>query len=243
MSSVAEFQVFDQDEHLRLNIPEEPFNTQILLPWARRLPTPGRILDLTAGQGIEAHTLRGLGYPTVAADLSFFMLQNAYADRRVLHEVTSLPFAPYSFEGALTKDALVFISPTDRVAMFRGLKRLIRPHGSLLVNSQISTHMKIYYRPKDSNLATSEIVANTQQLFPASKTGHGPWIDQIAQITNAGGHIFMVEYPATPELILGQAQEFGFTPVDMQLYNPHTIDTQSNRWSPLGRFILELKKQ
>lgn len=104
---------------------------------------PGRLLDVACGIGTQALGFAGLGYETVAADLSSLAAQRARDEalkRDVPLQVVGadmrfLPFRDDSFDVVVCADNAIphLLDSTDVVGAFQEMRRVLRPSGALVV--------------------------------------------------------------------------------------------------------------
>ena len=124
---------------------------EVVLPWVLTLPrNPGPILDLAAGQGIEAKFLSDKGYYCVGSDLSQLMTRNSQNARRIRAKADSIPLKDQSLSGGFMKDAWGFLSPEMKQHALEEIKRVLVYDGSFLIVTQLGSCMRIYYTENSS---------------------------------------------------------------------------------------------
>jgi len=203
----------------------------VIGPWLRRLPeSTGGVLDLAAGQGIEAQFISEQGVPCTTIEPSAFLRKNSYYRHIKKGSVATLDFPPNSFGGVLLKDALIFISPNDREKMMSSVRRLLVGGGSFLIISELNSTLRIRYLPNGSQYPQSETYAR--------KKVKDHWQEAIAE-TAKSGKIYGTEYEATVEGIMRLAQQYGFNISAYEYSVAHPI-AQENRWVQKTGFVAEI---
>lgn len=210
--------------------PQPILTEQFLLPWAQSLPSR-KIVDLAAGECIEARILEGEGYDCLAIDASAERLQKGGFSNSRVGLVDELVLVPNSIGGALLKDAIIFFPPETQDAMLAQLREAIQPHGSLLIISQLADALRIHYIPRGSNLPQKETYGDNTD-----------WKDKVAQLSD--DLIIAVEYRVDHQTLAETGQRHGFEYqrlLDYQFGDPIALE---NRWiSRRSGFISKLIKK
>ena len=105
------------------------------------MPSRGRVLDLACGAGGFSFLLEDLGFQVIGLDSSDVMLERAREfarDKRskvefVKGDARGLPFEDSSFDYVLFIDSLVHFEPKDLNAIFKGITRVLKPNGRLIL--------------------------------------------------------------------------------------------------------------
>ena len=92
------------------------------------LAPPGRVIDLGAGDGDGVRLLRGLGYDAIGVDIS-------PGDGVEYGDIFALPFAPGSFDAALSQ--CVFLLTGDVPRAMSSAHRLLAPGGRLMYSDVV----------------------------------------------------------------------------------------------------------
>ncbi len=222
---------FGDDGCLKQNERGTYVQDKIVLPWLRRLPTsPSGVLDLAAGQGIEAQFISEQGMSCTAIEPSAFLRKNSYYRHIKNGSVATLDFPQNSFGGVLLKDALIFIPPDDREKMMSSVRRLLVGGGSFLIISEQNSTLRIRYVPNGSQYPQSEA------YDWESVKDH--WQEAIAE-TAKSGKIYGIEYVATVECVMRLAQQYGFNVSAYEYSVAHQI-AQENRWVQKAGFVAEI---
>jgi ubiquinone/menaquinone biosynthesis C-methylase UbiE len=101
----------------------------------RRIPAPGRLLDVGCGTGLLAQRLSERGFTVTGLDLSLGMLlQGGRALRYVQGDGAALPFPDGTFDGAVTVAALHHMFDPRTVAdTIREMLRVTRSGGAVVI--------------------------------------------------------------------------------------------------------------
>jgi hypothetical protein len=198
-----------------------------ILPWAKKLPD-GRIVDLAAGDCVEAKLLAKAGFRCLAIDASPLRLQEGgYPDAQV-GPVDKLNLPNNSVSGLLLKDTLVFLPPDTRKSMFNEAKRVLKPGGSMLVISQLSEALRIHYVPNGSNYPIKD-------TYPDNEN----WEAHLKSLR--GDQIIAVEFATTPETTAREAEQAGMKGDNLLIYDFNHPIALENRWVQRSGFITEIK--
>ncbi|PIS15970.1 hypothetical protein COT62_00935 [Candidatus Roizmanbacteria bacterium CG09_land_8_20_14_0_10_41_9] len=217
---------------LHYNETEPTFTGNFLLPWAMNLR--GRsILDVTSGQGIEARWLNDRGFHIVAQDYCMKLLDSGYHAERVCACAETLPYGDQSFHGVLTKDALIFLSPEQRVNLLSEANRVLVRGGSLLIRTESLTNcMRVHY--------LDEAHGPVKEVF----TDDGSrWRENVRKIAMEYGEVLWVEFPTTSESLEQLAAQRGFDYELLSRFNHDDNLAKESRWIGYGGFIAKLGKK
>lgn len=210
-----------------------PKTAEVILNWAGTLPkSRGGIVDLAAGQGIEASMLAGKGYRVLGIEISDFMIQNSYHGEMIRGDLTNLKLRQNSYSGALLKDAWIFLPIEKRLKFLGAVKKALVKDGSLLIISQMSD-TRAHLVPIGSRYPT-KILRNDFRTYEE-------WIRNIEKQQNMGSNVFAIEYESEPNGIIELAKKVGFK-ASIEEYGYRSALSQENRWIEMSGFIAKLKK-
>jgi ubiquinone/menaquinone biosynthesis C-methylase UbiE len=231
-NSFRAVQAFEDNENLRPNELCVEMQ-QLLLDWAATLPAGFPIIDLAAGQGIEAHYLATQGYSIIAQDPSELFANNSYHSNNRIGVAEALPDADASAGGILLKDAWMFLSPTQRMACLTESFRVLVPGGSLLLLSEQQSAHRARYLPNNSQLPqvmSGYDYSNDETYFSE--------LEKLAKENN----VFTLEYRSTADEVISLAETAGFTLDHQESYSATSALARKNKWAQKAGFILVLKK-
>ena len=218
----------------KLRYEPQPELMKHILEWSKSLPqSPGGILDLAAGYGIEVQELLRLGINCTAQDDSEAMIQHALVKviRGTAEDLSQHP--DNFFSGALLKDTWVFLSPLQRQQMFSGLNQTLVSGGSLFIQSQKQT--KFYLEYSLNHNEKMSLSAGSYQDFLT-----------IAAMVRRFTEPDLLLYQSTPNETELLAKEFGFSFQLLSEYNINHPLAKESRWCddpPEPGFIAVLTKK
>jgi SAM-dependent methyltransferase len=104
------------------------------------LPVGARVLDVPCGWGRHTELLAEAGCAAVGADLSIALLRRVAARRTALYagcDIRALPFREASFDAVINvfTSLGLFLHDDDDIAALREARRVLRPGGSLLLET------------------------------------------------------------------------------------------------------------
>ncbi len=126
-----------------------------MVEWLRQ-PEGARVLDIGCGMGRHALALADYGYQVTGVDLSGILLGEARkhdAEGRVAWvegDMRKLPFAEGSFDATvnLFTSFGYFSLEEDNVDVLRGIRKVLRPDGSFLIDFLNPSHVRRYLVPR-----------------------------------------------------------------------------------------------
>lgn len=224
--------VFEGNGDLRGNKPESHLFQTMIAPWLDGLPMGNkRVLDIAAGQGVEAAMIANFGWQTVAMEPSSLLSTHSFHNNRVRGVAEALPFKGDTFSGIICKDALIFLSPEVRREMLCEAHRVLVDGGKLLLVSQRSDALRIHYVPHDGTFAQKE----TYETDDA-------WQQHLVTISRQGS-VFAIEYTTLPDQVVALAESCGFVCNAITNYGGDSPLSLENRWMQIRGFVLNLRKK
>lgn len=204
---------------------------EIIFDWAKKLPpSPQGIIDLVAGYGIEVEQLRSHGIPCLGQDASSYMIQHACTPLLRLGTAENLQQYPdRAFSGAFLKDSWILLSPLQRVAMLKHLRRVLITDGSLLIVSELKPEYTACY------------FAN-QDYLTYSNPNYAEWKAEVNRLKR-NSKIGSLFYLSTPGNTRKYAQGQGFTFELVCQFSKDDILAKESRWAHSPGFIAQLVMQ
>ena len=133
-------------EKFKDEMDDKPFDRDCLDRLAREVGNLGPICDLGCGPGQIARYLHRQGVDTLGVDLSPRMVAEAQRLNPEVHfhqgDMLSLPDADHSWGGIAAFYCIIHIPRERIVDAFRGMKRVLKPGGVLLVTFHIGDEIK-----------------------------------------------------------------------------------------------------
>jgi ubiquinone/menaquinone biosynthesis C-methylase UbiE len=220
-----------------------PFTTS-LLRWANALPaSPSGIIDLAAGQGIEAFFLNQAGFKCFAVDASQLMISHSFVpDMARLGNAFKLAEPNDTYGGVLLKDALIFFSPPQRILLFEEAYRILIPGGRIIIISEeISTFAQVY-SPDTGVTSNYWMNSSKPSMFTKNKSNYESWLNAIYSAEANGAIVDSVEWGTDLGDTVLLAENKGFRTVSAIRYNSDDPQLQGSVWTSHPYFILELQK-
>lgn len=221
---------------------EQPFSWKLLIDWAQRLPTNSTgekiVIDLAGGQGYEALALQKAGIHAFVQDASSDMVkQTVVPGCSRKGSVTVLPEKDEQISGLILKDALLFLSPIQRKAMFTEARRVLVPGGQFIVLSEIN---------KEDKVVKHKVGFADQYIIRATNISLEDWITKLEQ-GSAVGEFALGErdFICDPDILAQQAKAQGLILVEFQKVSAYDSLGLENRWRPasLDHFVQVFEKR
>jgi ubiquinone/menaquinone biosynthesis C-methylase UbiE len=119
------------------DLTDKPFDRDILVEFARRVGSSGKVLDLGCGPGRVTRFLHEQGPDTTGIDLSPEMVATARSRfpelRFEMASMFELPYPDGAMDGLVAMYSIIHIPRADQPALFRELRRVLAPGGWLLL--------------------------------------------------------------------------------------------------------------
>ena len=133
-------------EKFKDEMDDKPFDRDCLDRLAREVGSLGPICDMGCGPGQIARYLHRRGIPTLGVDLSPRMISEAQRLNPAVHfhqgDMLSLPDADNSWGGIAAFYCIIHIPRARIVDALRGMKRVLKPGGVLLITFHIGNEIK-----------------------------------------------------------------------------------------------------
>ena len=135
----------DYVEHIFDELKDKPFDRQLLDELAARVGTAGVICDLGCGPGHVARYLHERGAEVCGVDLSPVMVERARALTPALpfHEgdMRALGVPDNAWQAIVAFYSIIHIPKASLAAVFREMKRVLAPGGTLLLSFHIGSEV------------------------------------------------------------------------------------------------------
>lgn len=218
------------------------YTTEYFDPWLESL-TGNHVLELAAGQGIEAKHATEKGFKVVCLDLSREMAAKTHFDKNqyTQADVAHLPFPENSLDGVYGNDFLIFVSPEKKRLMLNEIFRVLKPGGKVLLQSQIGDKLRIrYYIVKGRNPdGTPQYAqANPHETYENNDS----WQEKVREIENKGDEISVIEFHLTPEMFEQDAAQAKFINLHTTQYGYNDPLSKEDRWYDYSGFITSMEK-
>jgi ubiquinone/menaquinone biosynthesis C-methylase UbiE len=126
-----------------------------MVEWLQQ-PRGAEVLDIGCGMGRHALALAGYGYEVTGVDLSGILLAEAHKHdakgtvRWVEGDMRKLPFAEESFDATvnLFTSFGYFSLEEDNVDVLRGIRKVLRPDGSFLIDFLNPSYVRSHLVPR-----------------------------------------------------------------------------------------------
>lgn len=226
-------QTFDDPINLK-NEEISPALAAKLLSWAQSLPdSPHPLLDIAAGQGVEAAFLSANGYPTIAQDPSELYKDNAYHDVFRMGVADHLPDENESIRGIICKDVWLFLSPRQRMKALTEAYRVLVLGGSMLIISEATAQHRAHYIPKGSKYP---------QRFSNPEMTDADFYKHVESMSKNGDDVFTIDYKSTPDSVVNSAVECGFGVESVTSFSLKSELAQQNKYAKKAGFVVVVKK-
>jgi ubiquinone/menaquinone biosynthesis C-methylase UbiE len=213
--------------------------------WVNLLPAEKKstIIELAAGDGSMAKALSDNGINVQPFDLSPKFIDNKVHPELKLGSVDKIDANDHTVDGIYILNALPFINPDDKHHMFEEAMRVLKPGGSIFIQSQVEATQVVIYQPKGSNQAAEESGEYTDEGFKAWDDDEN-WQERITKVGLDAQEIGCVYYVTTARHITDMAKQHGFivNPNDIEKYQSRSEVSKEDIWSQKGGFFLIAQK-
>jgi len=126
------------------DLTDKPFDRDILVEFARRVGSSGKVLDLGCGPGRVTRFLHEQGPDTTGIDLSPEMVATARSRfpelRFEMASMFELPYPDGAMDGLVAMYSIIHIPRAGQPALFAELRRVLAPGGWLLLAFHLGEH-------------------------------------------------------------------------------------------------------
>jgi ubiquinone/menaquinone biosynthesis C-methylase UbiE len=225
------------NQFFKENFKDQPLINKYIDDWINILLSPKKVVDLTAGFGIDGQRLsRQQKISTFSMDRSFQVISHLPSNEvpRIVAAAENPPFSESSFSGAILKDSLLFMSDLQRSQCFKNLNKVLVPNGSILVISELVEKFSVHYQAK------FPFGSSPQTAYLSTKQELRKYVSEIKSMNFKIMHYV---FPVSINSLFVQAEKHGYQFSILEEYDQKEPLAKDNRWSSEPGFIALMTKK